>query len=70
MHDQRAAILLGEAAALAQLLIAKGVFTAEEFEQALIKEADLLSMAYEAKFPGVRASDDGLEARTTGSRSG
>jgi len=59
-HREATLILRAEQSALSQLLIAKGVFTADEWNDQVAKEADLLCMALEAKFPGVRATDDGL----------
>jgi len=50
-----------EVTALVSLLTSKGAFTLDEFADQVEAEADLLCMAYEAKFPGVRAVDHGLE---------
>ena len=49
-----------EVSALATLLRAKGVFTADEYLVALQREAELLNAAYEHRFPGVTAHENGL----------
>jgi len=54
-------MLRAEVTALAALLIDKGVFTADDLAVQLEVEADLQCMALEARFPGVRAVDHGLE---------
>ncbi len=62
VRDHREATLLhrAELSALAILLMDKGVFTQEEFVAQIEHEAELLAMYLEARFPGVRASADGL----------
>jgi hypothetical protein len=64
-HRELTILLRVELTALAGLLIKKGVFTAEEFEAALAKEADWLDLAFARKFPGLRATDDGIEIYDT-----
>jgi hypothetical protein len=59
-HREVTLLLRAEVSALAGLLIAKGVFTADEFTQACGEEAEYLSKALEKKFPGARATDDGM----------
>jgi hypothetical protein len=59
-HRELSLLLRAEVTALAGLLISKGVFTAEEFVQALGEEAELLTADLERRFPGVSARDDGL----------
>lgn len=59
-HREVTIILRCEVSALAGLMIEKGVFTAEEWDAALAKEADQLSADYSKRFPGVTATDDGL----------
>lgn len=54
-------LLRAEGSALVGLLIAKGVFTAEEWEAALGVEADKLSEDYAQTFPGWRATDIGMQ---------
>jgi hypothetical protein len=59
-HREATLMLRAEANALANLLVAKGVFTVEEYTAAIEEEADLLCMGLEARFPGVTATDHGL----------
>jgi hypothetical protein len=59
-HREVTILLRAEVNALTGLLIAKGIFTAEEFAAKLDDEADALSAMYERKFPGMRATDDGI----------
>jgi hypothetical protein len=59
-HREATLILQTVVQALDFLLVEKGVITAEELTAAVEQEADLKCMALEAKFPGVRATDDGL----------
>jgi hypothetical protein len=60
-HREATIIQRAELSALTGLLIEKGVFTAEEFGVVLAHEADQLSQDYERRFPGVKATDIGLE---------
>lgn len=60
-HREATILLRAEVSALVGLLLEKKVFTLEEWGAALEHEANLLSRAYEQKFPGVRATDDGLD---------
>jgi hypothetical protein len=46
--------------ALLKLLLDKKVFTLEEFQNQIIEEADHLSVEYEKKFPGLRATEHGI----------
>lgn len=70
-HREVTILLRAEVSALAALLVAKGVFTAAEFEQQLGTEADHLDAAYQRHFPGFKAGDEGMQidiakaARTT-----
>lgn len=59
-HRELSILLRVEVSALAGLLLEKGVFTPEEFDAALEREALQLTKDYERKFPGVVASEDGL----------
>lgn len=59
-HREQSIILRAEMTALTGLLLEKGVFTPEEFDAALAKEADLLSADFARRFPGITATDDGL----------
>jgi hypothetical protein len=59
-HRELSLLLRAEVAALAALLIAKGIFTVEEFTRQVAAEAELLERALEKRFPGARATDDGI----------
>lgn len=59
-HREQSIILRAEVTALTGLLLEKGIFTAEELDAALAKEADLLSADFSRRFPGITATDDGL----------
>jgi hypothetical protein len=54
-------ILRVEVNALTALLIQKGIFTEEEWDRAVETEAKALNRMLEDRYPGVRATDIGLE---------
>lgn len=58
-------LMRAELNALAGLLIAKGVFTAEEFTRQLDIEAAHLDRSYERRFPGFRTTPDGVDIYDT-----
>lgn len=60
-HREVTILLRVEQTALTKILMDKGVITLEEFQQANIDEAELLSKDYEKKFPGCRATDSGIQ---------
>lgn len=60
-HREVTILLRAELSALLSLLCDKGVFTVEEFTAALEHEANLLSADLSRRFPGIRATDQGLE---------
>lgn len=60
-HREVTMLMRCELNALAGLLIEKGVFTVEEFQRRLDSEADHLSAQYARKFPGFKATDDGID---------
>lgn len=60
-HREVTIILRAENNALVNLLIQKKVFTAQEWAEALEKEAIFLDQAYESKFPGFKTSRNGVE---------
>jgi len=60
-HREVTILMRAEISAFTRLLLEKSVFSKEEFQQALIDEAELLSKEYERKFPGVKATDIGLD---------
>lgn len=59
-HREVTMILRAETNALVGMLIKKGVFTAEEYQEQLDKEAAYLDATYEEKFPGFKSSDTGM----------
>jgi hypothetical protein len=63
-HREVTLLLRAEVSALVMLLIEKGVFTAEEIDQQLVIEAQHLERGLEKRFPGARASDDGMHLDT------
>ncbi|HEX3640142.1 MAG TPA: hypothetical protein VHV10_02505 [Ktedonobacteraceae bacterium] len=60
-HRATTVLLRAGSSVLTRLLIERGVFTLEEFQQALIDEAEQLSKDYEGKFPGMKATDIGIQ---------
>lgn len=72
VRDGREALLMlrAENNALLALLIAKGLFTLEEWNRAVELEAKHMNRMLEERFPGMRATDEGIamelpEARET-----
>ena len=59
-HREVTILLRVEQSALVGLLLRKGVITETEFQAALEREANQLTHAYEQRFPGVTAHEDGL----------
>lgn len=60
-HRELTILLRVEVSALVGLLMRKGVITETEYDAALEREANQLDKDYQRRFPGVRATDDGLE---------
>ena len=60
-HREVTIMLRAEVSAMTGLLLAKGVFTADEWDAALAKEAEQLDRDYEGKFPGFSTSQAGVE---------
>lgn len=54
-------ILRAEVTALTRLLVDAGVFTVDQFQDALELEAKELEKAYQRRFPGMKATDSGIE---------
>jgi hypothetical protein len=50
-----------ELSAFTGLCVKNGLFTAEDFQKALIDECELLEKDYEGRFPGVQATPLGLQ---------
>lgn len=59
-HREQSLMLRAEVSALTMLLIAKGVFTAEELTEQLGVEADAYSEMLERRFPGFIATEHGI----------
>lgn len=59
-HREATILLRVEMSALANLLLDKGLITQAEMDAALTKDALALNKAFERRFPGVTAADDGL----------
>jgi hypothetical protein len=63
VRDHREVTILNRAeiSTLIGLCVKNGVFTEEDFQRALIDEAEQLSKDYERKFPGMKATDIGMQ---------
>jgi hypothetical protein len=59
-HREATLLLRAEVNAVTQLLIARDVFTAEDFDSQLVIECEHLHRTFEAKFPGAKATDAGM----------
>lgn len=64
-HRELSIILRAELTAISTLLLEKKVFTQEEWEAALEKEALQLDQDYEHKFPGFKTSQHGVDIDIT-----
>ena len=60
-HREVTLLLRAEVSALTGVLLAKGVVTDDEWAAALEQEAQALNRALETRFPGVTASETGLQ---------
>jgi hypothetical protein len=60
-HRELSIILRAEVTAIVTLLIENKIFTAEEWGTALEKEAIQLDKDYEAKFPGFKTHEYGVD---------
>lgn len=60
-HREVTILLRAEVSSIIGILVKKGICSTEEIQQALIDEAELLSGDYERRFPGIRATDIGIE---------
>jgi len=63
-HRELSMMLRAGSSAIVGLLIKKGVFTVEEYNAQLQEEAQYLCEAYERKFPGFKATDEGMQMDT------
>lgn len=60
-HREATLLLRVEVSTLLKLLIDKKVFTIEEFHATIADEAVALNAMLEAKFPGMKATDAGIQ---------
>jgi len=60
-HREVTILLRAEVTTIIGLCVKKGLFTTEEFQQALMEEAEQLSKDYESRFPGMKATDIGIQ---------
>jgi hypothetical protein len=60
-HREATLLLQAEMNALCTLLIARGLFTAEEWTAQLHREAEIRCKLLEQQFPGFTAVDNGME---------
>lgn len=60
-HREVTMLLRTELNAITSLLLQKKIFTEENFERAMTEEARAMEKGLEARFPGIRASDIGLD---------
>lgn len=63
-HRSVTMALRAEVSALVSLLIAKGVFTEEQYRTELVAELGRMEQDLEERFPGVKATDVGLTIDT------
>jgi hypothetical protein len=59
-HRETTIMLRAEMNAFVGVLVKKGLITTDEFEAQLAEEADQLEQAYQRRWPGARASVDGM----------
>lgn len=59
-HREVTILLRAEVSALTMLLVEKGVFTDDEWLRQMQTEAEELCRRYEQRWPGARASEDGM----------
>jgi len=59
-HREVTLLLRAECSAIAGILIENGLVTAEEFTVRVGREAELLSLALEDRFPGFKATEFGI----------
>ena len=54
-------VLRAEVNALTDLLIGAGIFRSDQWDQQMVLEAEELERRLEARFPGMKATDAGIE---------
>ena len=59
-HRELSLLLRCELSALTGLLVEKGIFTVEEYSNALGREAAEMNSDFENRYPGAKATPDGL----------
>lgn len=62
-HRDLTIVLRAEVTALTGLLMKKGMFTKEEIQYALIREAKDLDRAYSDAYPGFKSTEEGLDMK-------
>ena len=60
-HREGTIILRVETTAITKVLVDKGICSVEDLQKAMIEEAELLNKDYEKKFPGMKATDYGID---------
>lgn len=60
-HHDRTMMLRAECSAFTRILLAKGVITQDEWEGTLAEECEELCKLFEGKFPGFKATNDGMK---------
>lgn len=60
-HRDLSIMLRVEVNAMTNILIDKGIITEDEWRAAVLDEAELMNKDLEKRFPGVRATDYGME---------
>jgi hypothetical protein len=60
-HRECTLLLRSEVTALVRLGVERGLFSVEDFTRVNAEEAEHLSAAYERRFPGMRATEIGIE---------
>jgi hypothetical protein len=59
-HREVTMLMRAELSALVLMLIQKGVFTEAEYDEAYRVEAEFLEKSFERRFPGIKATDEGI----------
>lgn len=60
-HREATLLLRAELSAVTDLLVRKGVITAAEWDAAVEREAEALEKSLQDRFPGFRATDQGIQ---------
>jgi len=60
-HREVTILLRAEVSTLIGLCVRHGLFTTEDYQRALMEEAEMLNKNYERLFPGMKATDIGMQ---------